>query len=204
MVKKNKINILIITIFTVLYSCNKKNNQQNIDIQGNWTALYFDKYENSYIYQEIYFDLYTMTVFDSMWHLHLPAHYLIKKDSIYISNIGTDTTISAKIIYKNPDNLIFQYDSVDVDLTRIKNEGWTVDSLINTGIDNRRVDKSVKDSVYRDFIETQFWIREIRSLISHNIENRDSLISYWKRAMNDSTINDKYIYENFLREFDKN
>ena len=199
-----KINILIIVILTGLISCKTNNEVQDIDLIGNWSAIYEDSDRERAIYQELYFNKDTMEVFDLDWELHLPYKYDLIEDSIYLYPVSYDTIIRGKISMINPEHLLIDYDTWETNLTRINSDDWQLDSLIKTGIYNRGVDDSVQYAVYRDFVENHFWIREIKCLIYHGKENKDSLIHYWKSALTDSTNHDKHIYKNLLKEFDDN
>ncbi|MCD4792974.1 MAG: hypothetical protein K8R54_07065 [Bacteroidales bacterium] len=198
-----KKSIYIILILFAYVSCKTDNLPEDFELEGNWSVLYSDKFDERYIYQEIYFSKDTMNVFDYMNGIGLPSHYIIENDSIYISNIGSDTTISAKIIYKKPDYIIFENDSMDLKLTRINDEGWSVDSLLKTGIFYGRNKDSLRDAVLQDFINYQFRIREIKSWIFHGLDTKKSLIKYWKSQVGKfEELDDYYIY--LINYFEEN
>jgi len=197
-----KIKFLIILFLIVLISCRTNKKASKVNLIGNWSEIYKNSKTNQIIYQELYFTKDTMEVFDPIRRLHLPSGYELKKDSIYFYPVSYDTTLKGKIKIKNNNELLFEFNDWNASLKRIEDKGWHIDSLIKTGVDRRGIDEYKREKIYRNFIENQFWIREIKYRIYLGIENKDSLIKYWKKCLADSTIGDKYIYKNFLKNIE--
>lgn len=193
--------IILFLIFS--YGCQNDKLPDDFTLEGNWSGLYFDDFDNQYEYQEIFFNEDTFWFYSIDWGLELPSLYKIINDSIYISNIGSDTTISAKIKYRNADYVTFKYDFMDLELTRIKDDGWSVDSLIETGIFFGRDKDSIREVVLQDFIDYQFRIREIESYIFLGHDKKEDLIKYWQSMIDTSDYDDDY-FQYLITHFEKN
>ena len=199
--------IYLLVFLTIMYSCNTNRGGHKINLIGNWSAVYKDTGKDRIVYQEIYFSKDTMKVFDLDCDLHLPYKYNLKNNTIYITPSVNDSIIKGKITFKNPNHLVIDYDTWENTLIRISDDGWSVDSLIKTGIYKEGVPDSIKNTIHNDFIDYQFRVREIKCYLYHGIENKKALINNWKSMIEDTMYNhdDEYLQYliNYFEDYKK-